>query len=74
MRVFKLPAWEPITDRPVSMVPLPPDDTAHIFEETRHPGRATHFRVNEASLRSRELPPTNTLNAPGSASHRPRAV
>ena len=30
-----------------------------------------HRSVKDASFRSRELPPTNTLNAPGSASHRP---
>ncbi len=36
--------------------------------------RLFYLRVNDASFRSRELPPTNTLKAPGSASHRPRAV
>jgi hypothetical protein len=33
-----------------------------------------YFSRNPASFTSRELPPTNTLNPPGSASHLPAAV
>ena len=47
--------------------------SAAICGLTRLPA-TRYFRVKLAFLTSRESPPTKTLNSPGSASQRPRAV